>query len=207
MNNPPAIIDPNFTSRELAVLEDTESRGARPVAPSLAESMFNLFLEGYTCEAISKQGKGLTEGDILYCRKKYKWDEKRDRYMQDLYEATSRKIMKQKSESVDFLTGMLSVVHKKNRDQIMKYLQSGSEEDFPEFAVGNLKNYKEVVEILAKITGEGTNHKVTIAGGLHNSTSVTVQDADRELLKQILEPENAARFLNATLAATKEDKT
>jgi hypothetical protein len=48
----------HFTGKELKVLEDAELIGIKPVAPSLAASLFNLFLEGYSCAEISKQGKG-----------------------------------------------------------------------------------------------------------------------------------------------------
>jgi hypothetical protein len=61
----------HFTGKELKVLEDAELIGIKPVAPSLAASLFNLFLEGYS---LGKNSNGMINGSntLLICRIRFK---------------------------------------------------------------------------------------------------------------------------------------
>lgn len=149
----------NFSQRELSVLRDSEANGVRPVALSLATSLYQLFLEGYSCLEISKQGKGLSEGDVLFLRKKYEWDKQRDQYALDLQNQVNGKLIKAKLEAVEFLTNQMAAIHKLNRDQVLKYLMSGNPDDMPK-DLGKVGGYKQIIEVLQKITGEDKVSKV-----------------------------------------------
>jgi len=148
-----------LTKRELDVLEETKKMGARPVAPSLAASLYSLFLEGYSCLEISKQGKGLSEGDILFLREKFSWDEKRRTYATDLQNQIQGKLVKAKLEAIEFLTNQMAAIHKSSREQTLKYLMTGNPEDMP-VEIGKLGGYKNLIDVLQKLTGESNTQKV-----------------------------------------------
>lgn len=143
-----------FSEKEKALLAEVEKDGIRPVAPSLAMQLFELFLEGYSCAIIAKQNSPFREGDILFLRKKFKWDENRDKYAYDLQVQIREKLIKQKLESLEFLTNMLTVTHKEHKDKMLKYIQTGKEDDRPDTWVTGPSAYKGVLEAIQKLTGE-----------------------------------------------------
>ncbi len=197
-NNQVAIVG-DWTVKELDTLKAIEESGAKPISTTLATQMFQLFLEGYTCAEIAKQNKGFTEGDILYCRKKYKWDNERDEYVIQLNNQIKQKIMKQKLESAEFLTNMLSVIHKEHRDVMLKYLQTGNPDDLPK--IGSLRTYKEVVEILSKITGEDSTKRIKLDAKIQQDTNVKVENPGGLQLS----PELQTKLLKALSDLSEQD--
>lgn len=189
----------NWTKRELEVLAESNDDGYKPISTTLASQMYTLFLEGYSCLEISKQNKGFTEADILYCRKKYQWDEQKDNYVFGLNDQIRQKLTKQKLESVEFLTNMLAVIHKEHRSVMLKFLQTGNPEDLPK--IGSLRTYKEIVETLAKITGEDQVKKLKIDGKIQQDTNVKVEGAGAILN---LPPEIQTKLLQALLTQSEE---
>ena len=148
----------NFTEKEREILAETEDKGAKPVSPGMSAQMLELFMESYSCAEIAKMNKdkGLTEGDILVCRKKYKWDEQKEQYAVDLNRQVREKLIKSKLEAIEFLTNTLAITHKVNNEKIKKYLQTGKEEDLPEDIswAKNPNAYRTLWETIQKITGE-----------------------------------------------------
>jgi len=202
-NNSNAQIVPvgDWTSKELEVLQDYEQKGVRPLAPSLAGQMFNLFLEGYSCADIAKLNKGLTEGDILFARKKYNWDSERDNYMIQIKNQVAQKVLKQKMESVEFLTNMLSVIHKEHKDVMLRFLQTGNVEDLPK--IGSLRTYKEIIETLAKITGEDSVKKLKVDGKIQQET--TIKSDGSASMNIPLTPELQTKLLQALVEGSQQD--
>lgn len=169
------IVLPGWSKREMEILNESVVNGIRPIAPTLASQMYNLFAEGYSCSEIAKQNKGLSEGDVLYCRQKFKWDEQRDEYALHLTNLVQQRMIKQKMESVEYLTNMLSVIHKADKDLMLKFLQTGNIDDLPK--IGSLKTYKDIVETLAKITGESNTKKLKIDGKIEQETTIRNEGA------------------------------
>lgn len=160
-----------LTVSELEILAKQEVEGIRPISPTLAAQMFSLFLEGYSCSEISKQNKPFKEGEILFLRKKFNWDAEKDKYAQELNGQIRSKLMKQKLESLEFLTNMLAVTHKAQRAKMLKYIQTGDEKDMPETWASSPNGYKNVLEAIQKLTGEDkvSRHEIK------NETNVTVK--------------------------------
>lgn len=143
-----------FTVKERKALEEIEASGSRPISQTLALQFFELFLEGYTCYDIAKQNPPFKEGEILFLRRKYKWDEAKDDYAYKLQVQIRDKLIKQKLESLEFLTNMMAVTHKDQKEKTLRYLQTGKEEDRPETWITGPTAYKSVLETIQKITGE-----------------------------------------------------
>lgn len=55
-----------LTERERGALAKAEEEGVRPISPTLAALMFELYLEGYSCEQIAKVNAPFKEGEILF---------------------------------------------------------------------------------------------------------------------------------------------
>lgn len=188
-----------FTQKELSTLKDIQETGAKPIAASLAQSLYNLFLEGYSCLEISKQGKGLSEGDILYLRWKNKWDQSKSDYMIDLQNQVTGKLMKSKLEAVEFLTNQMSAIHKSNKEQTLKYLMSGLPEDMPK-ELGKLNGYRQIVELLQTVTGEDKVQKLKIDQKSESSIQIrSDSNTDAKIINEILKPENAAKMIKMHL--------
>lgn len=188
--------------KELELVKRAEIEGSKPIALSLSMQMLSLFLEGYSCNEIAKQNKGLAEIDILVCRKKYNWDEQKDKYIYDLTCQMREKLTKSKLESIEWATNALAVFHKSEKEQQMKYLQSGKEEDKPENIIKTTGAYKQMQDILQTITGENrvTTQKVTTDSfvkveGSIQTVALLNPELQAKLLKKLAEPAVAKQLV------------
>jgi len=177
-----------LTERERGALAKAEEEGVRPISPTLAAQMFELYLEGYSCEQIAKVNAPFKEGEILFLRKKYQWDENRDQYCFNLQSQMRDKLMKQKLESLEFLTNMLSVTHKEHKEKTLKYLQTGKDEDKPDTWVTGPTAYKGLLEAIQKLTGEDR----VITQNIKSESKVTV-DSNQPIT--VISPELQAKVL------------
>ena len=179
-----------FSDKEWAMLETVAESGAKPVSATLAADMMNLYMENYSCAQIANLNKGFTELDILYCRYKYDWDAKRDQYAHQLQNMVIQKLAKLKLESVEFLTNQLAILHKEEREKVLRYLQTNNPEDKPSIWATNISSYKSLIEALQKITGEDkvqkhevkAEHKIVASAELQGAITKEVQSS---LLKQL----------------------
>lgn len=181
----------NFNERELEILTNYKKIGIRPMSPALVAQFYELFLENYSCFEIARLNKGISEGDVLFAAEKFEWHRRRDEYAKGLQDQVSQKVAKQELESIVHLTNLLSVTHKQHNEQMVKYLQTGKKEDLPENSINSLKSYKDVIDLLQKITGKD---KITKQEIKTESNSVTTFKIDPEL-KKALTPEIKEKLL------------
>ena len=184
-----------WSERELQLLRRGETDGTRSISVTLAAQFFELFLEGYSCAEISRLNKGLSEADILVCRKRNKWDEEKDRYAYDLTKQVREKLLKQKLESLEFLTNQLAITHKEHKEKMLRFIQTGKEEDKPDNWVKSPATYKAILETIQKITGEDrvTTQKVTSEStvkveGSIQTTAALHPELQAKLLKKLAAP-------------------
>lgn len=157
-----------FTPKEQEELKRVEESGLTPLGATVAAQMFKLFLEGYSCAEIARLNShlrakdGLREGDVLYLRKRYKWDENRDSYVYNLQVQTTSRLSKVKMEILEFTMNQMAVAHKEFNEKAKRYLQTGKEEDRPDHWLNTPTAYKAMVETIQKITGEDrvSNHNI-----------------------------------------------
>lgn len=170
-----------FTEKELITLKETKEAGLKVISPVLASQFYELFLEGYNCAAIAKNNPPFKEGDVLYLREKHKWDESKELYATNLHIQIRDKLIKQKLESVEFLTNAIAVAHKSLNAKMLKYLQTGQEEDMPsEVWVTGPASYKSILETLQKITGED---RITTQN-IKNETTVVVKSEQKQVMDE-----------------------
>ena len=152
--------------------------------------MFQLFLEGYSCSEIAKQNPPFNEIDLLYCRKKYNWDIEKDKYAMELQQRVREKLMKTKLESLEFLSNTLAASHKYHNAQLLKYIQSGKEEDKPENLISGTTSYKAIIETIAKLTGED---RITTQN-VNKTSNVVIENRKSETARVVSSDERKAKF-------------
>lgn len=136
-------------------------RSGPPLSPKLSAELFELFLQGQTCEAIAKLNPGLGLGIVVAGRIQFKWDKQKDDYINHLYATIKDKAAKSQLEAIDFSSTAMSVFHKLWYPKFLRFLQTGNEEDLGEFKGMTFKFYKEMSDALLKLTGQDKKQVVS----------------------------------------------
>jgi len=159
-----------------------ENKTKPPLAVGLSLKMFELFLNGASCEEISKVNNHLyTLGQIYEARISHGWDERKDKYLAELFGGVVDRVKQTQMEAVTFTSDLLSVAHKQFGTKLKLYLQSGDEKDLGELSLTNLSSYTKTAELLMKLTGQDKKtEKMTMAG------PVSVGDKATELTGEIV---------------------
>lgn len=146
-----------LTSDEAKELENWREHKNKPsLAPALSVRLFELFLNGSSCEEIVKLNNGVyTLGQVLEARVRDQWDDKKDRYLADLYGGVLDRVKQTQIEAVGFTSDLLAVAHKQFGQKLKKYLQNGDETELKDVvSLGSLQGYSKAIEILLKLTGQ-----------------------------------------------------
>jgi hypothetical protein len=124
------------------------------LAPSLNAKLFNLFLQGKTCEEIRRLNPSLQLGEIVAARIAGRWDERREDHLDNLLDATSKRVQQVTLETADFVCDILAVANREHGDKLRIYLQTGNPDDLGEFRITSLPSLKMAIETLQKLTGQ-----------------------------------------------------
>jgi hypothetical protein len=153
-----------LTKRELHAYKVWCGSEKPALAPSLNAKLFNLFLNGKTCEEIRRLNPTLQLGEIVAARVAGRWDERREDHLDNLLNATSTRVQQTTLETADFVCDLLAVANREHGDRLRQYLQSGNPDDLGEFRIQNLTGLKMVIETLQKLTGQDRQQVVTQKG-------------------------------------------
>jgi hypothetical protein len=169
-----------LTEKERNTLEAYDQKGGSRIAPATQAQFYGLFLSGKSCEDIAELNKGFPLGAILKARVEGEWDKRLDEYRSRLFSDVHVRLAQVETESLMFLTDMLSAAHKQQGVRIQKYLQTGDDSELGELKIGSIKQYKEVLELLLKASGQDRHqtieHKHQVAPPQEGTTQViTVQ--------------------------------
>ena len=191
------VLDPNLilNDRELSAYHYWQSTQDPPIAPSTQAKMFELFLQGKELEEIRRLNPGFSLGAIAAARLQGGWDQQRDQHLQDLLGKVRGRVQQSFLETVDLFCDLLAAKNKVHRDKVLKFIQSGDERELADLNLGGMKGYKDIIEGLAKLTGQDQNRKV--------SGSVTLQ-VETPRANQPMAPADAAAIISALLASNKK---
>lgn len=134
-----------------------------PLAASTAANFFALFLQGHTCEEIAKLNPAFGLGIIVKARVDHSWDLARDENLENLM-TNIRQVAQQKQlASIRFVTDAMAAFEKLAGEKFQRYIQTGDSAQLGEWKDMSLKQYKELLELLLKLTGQegNTTKKVT----------------------------------------------
>jgi|SRR6185437_6900945 len=161
------------------------------IAEETSERMYQMFLQGRTCEDIRKANKGYALGQIVACRIKYGWDARVVQHRTTLAATVPDRAIQTSLENVDFVTKLLTVNRIVMEEAIDKFMLSRNPDDLKGvIQAKNAKELKELVELLMKMTGQDKKRiefsgKVTVDQRTGPPNTMSSDEADK-IAQQLL---------------------
>jgi hypothetical protein len=194
---------------QLSVRENTElelwNHAKSPPLPlANAIKLYELFLNGYSCEEIFRVNGGkIPLGQIVDARIRYQWDERKSQQLESVYGNIEQKVLKTKNDAVLHITDSLAAAHKLMGDRIKMFLQEGNPELLGGMDLTNLKTYKELLQMLVTLTSDkstGKSKDVQIHGAVKHVHTVVTEES------RALSSGDAAKVLDLLDANGVEDE-
>ncbi len=187
-----------LSDKELKALAYYRASDEYPIGVDLQAQMFELFLNGKSCDQIQKVNPNFGLGQIVSARVEGEWDEKREEYRNFLLVNTQQRVMQSQLEATVLLADILAATNKIYSQRLTKFLQTGDEKHLGDLKINSVRGLKEVVDLLLNLTGQGAVKKVSGHIEHHHTTEV------KEDVKAI--PTHEASEILKMLSEIKEDK-
>ena len=175
-------VDPNtawLSEAELYALELFKKNQAagklegKPIALDIQEKMFEVYLQGKTLGDIRKiNAAKFSMGQIVAAAVEGRWDLQRKAYLEDLLTRVRTRALQAAAEGAEFVADAMAVAHKKHGDSLRRFLQSGDPKDLGDFDLGGIGNYRTLVELMLKLTGQDQVRKVSVSGSVEHRGSL-----------------------------------
>lgn len=149
-----------LTHQELEAYRKYVESGKPPLAPSTAANLFALFLQGHSMQEIARLNPAFGLGIIVRARIDNDWDRQRQDHIQHLLDGIRQVVQTTQLSAVQFVAEGMAAYQKMAGEKFQKYLQSGKIEDLGEFKDMSLKQYRDLLELLLKLTGQEAPKKV-----------------------------------------------
>jgi hypothetical protein len=146
-----------------------------PVAQSTATQLFCLYLNGKTLPEIQALNPTLSMGQIVYAAVEGNWYKHRLDYLARLPDKAKLRLQQIACEAVDFMGDQLAAAHKMHGEAIQKYLQSGNSDDLGSFGINSIRQYREVLELLVKATGQNNTSTVNVKSEVVHSIAPSTE--------------------------------
>lgn len=150
-----------LTPKELEAYRKYLESGKPPLALSTSNSFFALFLNGHTCEEIAKLNPGMGLGIVVRARVDFDWDKQREEHIQGLLGNIRQTVQKTQLEGIRFVSDAITAYQKLAGEKFQRYLQTGKVEELGDLKEMSFKTYKDLLELMMKLTGQTQEQKVT----------------------------------------------
>lgn len=150
------------------------------MSAGLAVQMFQLYLNGSTLRQIWEVNKGLQFGQVVAAAVGGEWHRLREEHLLYLERTTDLRARQAVSEGVAFVGDLMAAANKLHGESTRRYLQSGNPEDLGPFGVGSIRQYKELVELMLKLSGLDKANKVSGVVKHEHSHNHTVHSVPTE---------------------------
>lgn len=180
-----------------------------PLAVSTAGRLFELFLQGQTCEQIHKVNKQFDYGAILHARVRDTWDQKRAEYIADIYGRARDRVVQTQLEAVEFVSNALAATHKLNNEKYLKFMQTGQTDELKgAITIDSLKQYKEAIESWMKLTGQDKAKEAQVVNVTANAAPPSGSGSGIliEVQPQKLDSKTVGVFVRRQLEARKKEE-
>jgi hypothetical protein len=114
--------------------------------------VYELFLLGYSIEDLNRRFPHYSVGKIALTAALNSWTKDKEKLANSVYDRIKARIIRSTVEQVEFLTDMVSVSAVENTEEMRKYLQDPTKTPPPQMRIKNIKEYQQVIEMLAKVT-------------------------------------------------------
>ena len=159
-----------LTADERKAYKLWKAKGEAPLAPIVQAQLYKLFLNGNTCDDIQRLNPNVPLGMIVRARVDGLWDQRRDRHVATLFEEVRARVQQVQMESVMFTSDLLAAANKQFGDKLKKYIQTGDPRELGDLNINSLKQYRDAVDLLLKLTGQ--SNKVTVGGEVTQTIEV-----------------------------------
>lgn len=156
-----------------------------PLAPKIQAELFSLYLNGSSCEEIAQLNPHFNLGMIVRARVEGLWDKRRNEHLANLFSGVRERVQQVQMESIMLTSDLLAAANKRFGEKLKRYIQTGDERELGALQVDSLKQYRDAVDLLLKLTGQ--DKKVEVKGEI----TKTVE------FKGKLSPKDAAALLKA----------
>lgn len=156
------IAQSHLNEKEQEIYKKAVEEGEPLLSLKPSSDLYNLFVQGIPISEIHKVNQNFSIGTIMRTRVEHEWDRRRSEYLDILYNGINEKVSQTQAETVSFTTDVLAAYHKMMGTKIKKYLQSGDEAELGPFQLMSIKNYKDLVEIMLKTTGQNNSKQVKV---------------------------------------------
>ena len=114
--------------------------------------LYEMFLLGYSFEEIHKNYAQFSLGRIVLTAALNSWVKDREKLAGSVMDRIKSRIIRSTVEQVEYLSNMLAVANAESKDEVSAYLADPKNTPAPTMRIKNFKEYKDVVETLAKVT-------------------------------------------------------
>ena len=157
-----------LTPRELEAYQKYVESNKPPLAASTAGNFFALFLQGHTTEEIAKLNPAFGLGIIVRARIDNDWDTAKDLHLESLLTNIRQVAQQTQLGAIRFVSDGLAVYQRLVGEKFERYLQSGDVSQLGDYKDMSFKQYKELLELLLKLTGqEGATTKKVSGDVIH----------------------------------------
>lgn len=160
-----------LSPKEKGAYEYWKNSDQAPIEPKMQAKMYSLFISGKTCTEIQELHPEYSLGRVVHARVIGEWDEKYQKYLSDLLDTTSKRVMQVTLESANFISDLLTAANKLHGERIKKFLKSGDSKDLDGLEISSIRGYKDAIELLKALTGQDQQKK--ISGNVIVSHTVT----------------------------------
>lgn len=171
-----------------------------PLADSVAEGMFALYLQGKTLAEIRRLQPQYGMGQIVHAALTSNWPERRQRELERVLAEANVAAKQAAGEGALLARDLIVAMKKLHGDNIARFLATGDINHLGgALAMSTIKNLKELAEVLSKFTGQDQVKKVKVSG--------VVEHQHRAVPPPQPLPPIAAPVAAATLAAWAAEET
>lgn len=172
----PEQIEETLTEREKKALNVWRlDPKERPLALDLATRMQVLFLNGYGCETIASEFRGVNLGAIVQARITYQWDLSRKEYNDRIRESLIERHVRAGLETAQTVLDLLYCANDEIGKKAKEYM-AGKTSDMP-VKIETVAQYKTLVE-LALRTLEGRSPNIET-----KPNTIVVEESDKPVLE------------------------
>lgn len=126
--------------------------GDNPISELEAAPLLEAFLVGYSIDEVADRFPHMDKSQIVYTSIVNGWHKKRQEVAASIYDRVKAKLIRSVVEQVDYMTDLLSVVSTESKTQIAAYLSNPDTNPPPQNRIRSMKEYKEAIESLMKLT-------------------------------------------------------
>jgi hypothetical protein len=141
-----------LTKSELTALE--KYQGKPGLAITTQAQFFELFLNGASCDEIHRLNPNFPFGAIVRARIEGLWDLRKDTIVAQALDSVRERVEQTQIAMIEFNADLVNAAHKQFGDRLKKYIQTGDEAVLGDLKIESLKQYRDVVEMWIKLTGQ-----------------------------------------------------